>query len=430
MAPALSKKIKLSNGRAPIVAAIDIGSTKITCLIAQVKDSGDGAAPEIRVLGIGHQEARGVRAGVITDMEAAEVAVRDCVGQAEQMAGTTILTAKVNISSASLRSRVITEQVDLINGEVTENDVRRVLRDAHARAHGGGFQTLHTIPIGFCVDGSRGIRDPRNMLGEQLAVRLNEVSVDPGPLRNIGVCVERCHIAPEGPVFSAYASALGALVDDEMELGVSVIECGGGTTSIASFFEGRLIFAKTFAVGGMHVTQDIARGLSTPLAHAERMKTLYGSTMASPHDDREMIDVPPIGEEYHRSANHVPRSMLVGIIKPRIEETFEFVRDALAASGVERVAGHRIVLTGGGSQLNGLREYAGRYFDAHVRIGRPRGIAGLPEAVSNPAFATAGGLLTYDFRAPEEAVQPAPSRVAALLGMFGFGRRIEGRRAA
>jgi len=430
MAPGLKKRMKLPSGRTPVIAALDIGSTKITCLIGQVSDAGEGAHPDIRVLGIGHQGARGIRGGVITDMEAAEEAVRDCVGQAEQMAGTTILTAMVNISSASLQSRIVREDVSLVNGEVTEGDVRRVLRDAHSRAHSGNRETLHTIPVGFSVDGSKGIRDPHGMLGETLSVRLNEVSVNPSPLRNIGVCVERSHLEPEGPIFSAYASALGALVDDEMELGVTLLELGGGTTSIASFFEGRMIFAKTFGVGGIHVTQDIARGLSTPLAHAERMKTLYGSTMASPHDDREMIDVPAIGEEQSRTANHVPRSMLVGIIKPRIEETFEFVRQALIESGVERVAGHRIVLTGGASQLNGLREYAGRFFDAHVRIGRPRGLSGLPEAAANPAFATAGGLLTYDFRAPQEAVIPAEGGVAAILGLIGLGRGRSRRNAA
>lgn len=431
MALGIKKRMKLPNGRTPIVAAIDIGSTKVTCLIAQVKDQGEGLSPEIRVLGIGHQAAKGIRAGVITDMEAAEEVLRVCVGKAEQMAGTTILTAMVNISSPTLRSRIISEEVNLFHGEVTETDVRRVLRDAHARAEGGTRQTLHTIPIGFSVDGSKGIRDPHGMLGDRLLVRLNEVSVDPSPLRNIGVCVERCHIEPEGPVFSAYASALGALVEDEMELGTTVIECGGGTTSIASFFEGRMIFAKTFGVGGIHVTQDIARGLSTPLAHAERMKTFYGSTMASPHDDREMIDVHPIGEEHTRTAaNHVPRSMLVGIIKPRIEETFEFVREALEVSGVERVAGHRIVLTGGASQLNGLREYAGRFFDAHVRIGRPRGISGLPESVSGPAFATAGGLLTYDFRAPEEDQGTGGGGLQGLLDLIGWGKARSGRNAA
>ncbi len=425
----LKKRMKLPTGRAPVIAALDVGSTKVTCLIAQVDDTGDSANPDIRVLGIGHQGARGVRSGVITDMEAAEDVVLACVGQAERMAGTTILSAMVNISSASLRSRIIREEVGLLHGDVTDGDVRRVMRDAHARVQAGNRQTLHTIPVGFSVDENKGVRDPRGMVGETLSVRLNEVSVDPSPLRNIGLCVERCHVEPEGPVFSAYASALGALVEDEMELGVTVVELGGGTTSIASFFEGRLVFAKTFSVGGQHVTQDIARGLSTPLAHAERMKVLYGSTMASPHDDREMIDVPPIGEEQSRTANHVPRSMLIGIVKPRIEETFEFVREALIDSGVERVAGHRIVLTGGGSQLNGLREYAGRFFDAHVRIGRPRGLAGLPEAATGPAFATAGGLLAYDFRAPEEGLAAAPGRVSALLGLIGLGRG-SGRSAA
>jgi len=420
MAIGTGKRVKLPSGRAPVIAAIDIGTTKVTCLVAQVED--ESANPEIRVLGIGHQASRGVRAGTIADMDAAEDVVRACVEHAEEMAGTTVISAMVNISSASARSRIIREEVNLHHGEVNDGDVRRVLRDAHSRVQAGNRQTLHTIPIGFSVDGSKGIRDPRGMLGDKLSIRLNEICVDPSPLRNIGVCVERCHIEPEGPIFSAYASSLGALVEDELELGVTLIELGGGTTSVASFFEGRMIFAKSFPVGGNHVTQDIARGLSTPMVHAERMKVLFGSTMASPHDDREMIDVPPIGEEQHRAANHVPRSILVGIVKPRIEETFEFIREELANSGVERVAGHRIVLTGGASQLNGLREYAGRYFDAHVRIGRPRGLKGLPEAATGPAFSTAGGLLAYGFRAPEEDMGAAPGRLATFMGLFGLGR--------
>lgn len=422
---ALLPKNKIPHGRQAITAALDVGTTKITCLIAQVNENGDAPQPDIRVMGIGHKGARGIKAGVVTDMEAAEDAIRACLGQAEQMAGVTIHRAWLNVSSTTLQSRILNEQLMLANGEVGPGEMRRVLRDARARAYSGARETLHAIPVGFSVDGSKGIKDPNGMLGDVLAVNMNEVSMEPGPFRNLGVCVQRCHLEPEGPVYSAYASGLAALVEDEMALGVTVVELGGGTTSLASFYEGNMVFGRTFGIGGVHVTQDIARGLSTPLADAERMKVLYGSVMASPNDDREMIDVPPIGEEGIGVANHVARSMLVGIVKPRIEETFEFIRDALRKSGVERVAGHRLVLTGGACQLNGLREFAGRFFDAHVRTGRPLGLSGLPEAAAGPAFATAGGLLTYVYRAPYEAPRPAGARTAlsGLLGVIGLGRR-------
>ncbi len=427
---ALLSRTKTPLGRQAIAAALDIGTTKIVCLIAQVNENGDTPQPDIRVMGIGHQRSRGIRAGGVVDMDAAEDAIRATVFQAEQMAGVTIRNAWVNVANPSLTSRIVSEEVLLPHGEVGSGEMHRVLRNARNRAYSGARETLHAIPVGYSVDGNKAIKDPNAMLGERLSVSVNEVSVDPGPLRNLGVCVERCHLEPEEPVYSAYASALASLVEDEMELGVTVVEFGGGTTSVASFFEGRMIFARTFGIGGLHVTQDIARGLSTPLVHAERMKVLYGSTVASPNDDREVIDVPPIGEEQNALANHVPRSMLVGIVQPRIEETFEFVRDALSQSGATRVAGHRLVLTGGACQLNGLRELAGRFFDAHVRIGRPVGLTGLPDAVSGPAFATVGGLLTYIYRAPHEAPRRSNAGVSGLLGFLGLSRGSRARRSA
>jgi cell division protein FtsA len=183
-----------------------------------------------------------------------------------------------------------------------------------------------------------------------------------------------------------------------MNLGATVIDMGGGTTSLAVFYDGKLMHADSVPLGGSHVTSDIARGLSTPVAHAERMKTLYGSAMASPSDERETIDVPLVGEENRSEANHVPRSILVSIIRPRIEEIFELIRSRLEASGFDRVAGRRVVLTGGASQLQGVAELARQVLDKQVRQGRPLGISGLAEATGGPAFATCAGLLSYAAR--------------------------------
>ncbi len=420
MALLKTKTHATSERRGALTAALDVGTTKITCLIGRVAEDTKSGGVETRILGIGHHRARGVKSGTIIDMDAAEEAIRATVEAAEQMAGETIHHVALNVSSPTLQSRMIREETMLSNGEVGPAEMRRVLRAAFDRSRDHERDTLHTIPAGYSIDGSKGIREPQGMLGEVLGVNLHEVTCAPGPLRNLSVCVERCHLEPDGPIFSGYASALAALIEDEMDLGTTLIEMGGGTTSIASFVDGRMIFAKTLGLGGVHVTNDLARGLSTPLAHAERMKVLYGSTLASPNDDRELIDVPPIGDEARASANHVPRSMLVGIIRPRIEETLEHVRDALKDAGVQRVAGHRIVLTGGACQLSGLREFAARIFDGHVRIGRPLGLLGLPEATSGPAFTTAAGLLTFADRAPSEAPRPT----IAKSGLLGFFRRM------
>jgi len=196
-------------------------------------------------------------------------------------------------------------------------------------------------------------------------------------------------------VISPYASALSCLVDDEKDLGVTLVDMGGGTTTIAVFYDGQIVFGDSIPVGGGHVTNDVARGLSTPVVHAERMKILYGSAIPAQSDDNEIIDVPLVGEDNHNHPNHVPRSILTGIIRPRIEETFELVRERLETSGADRVSGRRLVLTGGASQLHGVPEMAGQVLEKQVRVGRPLRISGLAEATSGPAFSTCAGLLRY-----------------------------------
>ena len=229
-------------------------------------------------------------------------------------------------------------------------------------------------------------------------------------VRNHAAAVGRAHLAAEALVVSPYAAGLACLAEDEMDLGVTIIDMGGGTTTIGVFFGGNLIFADAVPVGGMHVTNDIARGLSTPVAHAERMKALFGSAMPTSLDEREMLAVVPIGEEEDGHVNHVPKSLLVSVIAPRIEETFELVRSRLDAGGSDRLAGRRVVLTGGACQLHGVRELAGLILDKQVRIGRPTWVKGLAEATHGPAFSTAAGLLV--FAMSERAESPRPVRLA------------------
>jgi cell division protein FtsA len=208
-------------------------------------------------------------------------------------------------------------------------------------------------------------------------------------------------------------------VSDERDLGVTLIDMGGGTTTIAVFYDGQVVYTDSVPIGGQHVTSDIARGLSTPLAHAERMKTLYGSALASGSDEREMIDVPLVGEEDQHHANPVPKSILTGVIQPRVEETFELVRSRLEASGFDNLAGRRVVLTGGASQLSGVRDLAQLILDKQVRMGRPMRVHGLAEAVSGPAFATCAGLLVHALLPAGEPIRRRRSETAAASGFIG-----------
>lgn len=394
---------KKKNGakvRSGLVAALDVGTTKVCCLIARP----GGPDRPTRVVGIGHQASRGLRAGVIVDLEGVEASIRAAVEAAEQMAGENIRHVVVNFSGVGLSSRMIACEVSIGGHAVGDSDVRRVIDPAPGLADKpADHELIHAIPVGYSIDGNRGVRDPRGLYGQRLGVNLHLIGAPAGPLRNLTTAVARCHLDVEQVVIAPYASALASLVDDEVQLGVTLLDMGGGSTSVAVFFDGELVHADCIPVGGVHVTNDIARGLSTALAHAERLKTLYASVLPSPSDDREIITVPLIGEEGGSEPHQIPRSLLIGIVRPRIEEILDLVRARLEAAGFDKAAGRRVVLTGGASQLSGVRELVGRVLDRQVRQGRPMTMEGLAEAVSGPAFATAAGLLAFALKTPRAA---------------------------
>jgi cell division protein FtsA len=415
-------KTGLAKAKNGLIAALDVGSSKICCFIARAED---GLRP--RVIGIGQQASHGVKAGAVVDMEATEAAILHAVHAAEQMANETIDRVFVNLSGGYPESSSVAVEVSIAGHEVGDGDLRRAVEQTHA-LDGVGGQTpngrhlIHAIPTAYSIDGNRGVRDPRGLCGERLALRMHFVTADAGAVRNLINCIARCHLDVAGLVVSPYAAGLASLAEDERELGVTVIDMGGGTTTIAVFLEGKVIYTDVVPIGGIHVTNDIARGLTTPVTHAERLKALYGHAIAVTADERETIDVPQIGEE-DGDTQQVARAQLVNIVRPRIEETFELVRARLEASGFDKVAGRRVVLTGGASQLTGVRELATLVLDKQVRLGRPTGILGLAEATAGPAYATCAGILTYAAAAgslPARRAQPETARPGDFLGRLSF----------
>jgi len=375
--------------RGGIYGALDVGTTKVACLIGRAESD-----QTLRVLGFGWQRGQGVRGGGITDIEAAERAIRAAVAQAEDMADHHLSRITVNLSCGQPQSRLFHVQWPIGGRAVTAHDVRQIAREGQSRARAEGREVIHCMPIDFSADETEGARDPTGLHCGQLTARLHLLDAAQGPLRNLEAAIGRTELSIADHVSAPYAAGLATLVEDERELGATVIDMGGGTTSLAVFSEGHLLHTAQLPVGGVRVTADLAQGLSTSLANAERLKTLYGNLQSSPDDDLEMLPVPLVGEEDHQY-QRVPRSMLVGIIKPRLEEIFELLRDRLEHAGLGPAADGRVVLTGGASQLIGVRELAARILNRQVRLGRPLGIRGLPEAATGPSFATATGLLAY-----------------------------------
>jgi len=401
-----------------LIAALDVGTAKVCCFIARVQDDGTP-----RIVGIGHQLARGMRNGAVVDMEELETSIRASVDAAEDMAGERVRAVVVNISGGLPGSANVKVEVAMNGHPVNEADIRRMLDHGRAHHESPDRELIHAIPVDYTIDGNEGIKDPRGMFGDRLGVAIHVISAAIGPVRNLATVVNRCHLDIEARVVSPYAAGLACLVDDEKDLGVTCIDMGGGTTSIAVFLAGQLIHTDVIPIGGAHVTSDIARGLSTPVAQAERMKTLYGSAIPTPSDDREILKVPLVGEDEDGASNQVPRSMLIQIIQPRLEETFELVRTRLEQGGFDKMAGRRVVLTGGASQMQGARDLAGLVLDKQVRLGRPVGLQGLPEATGGPAFSGCAGLIRYAL-----VHSPTPSRGRrAAISVGGDGGSAWGR---
>jgi cell division protein FtsA len=371
------------------IGVLDIGTTKIVCVIGRVESDGS-----TRALGFGWQRGRGVRNGGIVDIEDAERAIRAAVGQAENESDQRLKSITVNLSCGQPESRLFNVQWPVNGRAVTEADVRRVLLEGRARAASDGRDIIHALPLGFAADDAQGVEDPRGLHCDTLTARVHVVDALHTALLNLSACLHRCDLEVADLVSAPMAAGMATLVEDERMLGATVIDMGGGTTGMAVFADGQLQHTAQLPIGGTHVTNDIARVLSTPVTHAERLKTLYGSAQASPDDEKEMLPVPMVGEDDHHILK-VPRSMVVNIIKPRVEETFELVKERLESSGLGRAAGARVVLTGGASQLSGAREMATRILGRTVRLGRPATLRGLPDSASGPAFATAVGLLAW-----------------------------------
>ena len=404
----------VSPRRSAIVAALDIGTSKIVCLIARLKpqapqDSLRQRSHGIEILGIGHTEARGMKAGAVINLAEAEQAVRHAVDLAERDASVQLESVVLSMSCGRPAANSMRSASTSPAPSVTDGDVARALAAGCDHSVRDGRVVLHSLPIGYALDGVRGMGEPRGMLAREIGVDMHVVTADIAAARNLMLVVERCHLEVETMVASPYVAGLSTIADDDADIGAALIDLGAGTTTMAVFSSGRFTYADGFAMGGNHVTMDLARGLNARISDAERIKTFYGSVLAE-SDERDMITVPAVNDDDREGPRLVSRASLVRIIKPRVEEILEMVRDRLAASPFASEPRAHVILTGGGSLLTGLPELAAQILNRPVRIGRPLGMAGLPEAAKGPAFAVASGLLVYPQAAHLEHFEPRRTR--------------------
>jgi cell division protein FtsA len=397
----LRTKARKYSGHERTVVILDVGTRKMCCLVAKLSpgsrraDPSGGPASRIQIIGHGYQLSRGIVAGRIGDLEAAERTVRSVVSKAERAADVTVNEVYVTASFGPLYSESFTASVDLPTGSVTSRDMDRIMRAANEYSSRSSKTVLHAVPFGYTLGYESGITDPLGMIGDTLKVDVHAVAADRLPLRNLKHCIERSHLSVAGVAAASFTSGKAVITDGEAQTGVTCLDMGAGSTGVSVFSGGSFIYCDSIDFGGNQITADIARGFSVPIAEAERMKTLHASVFAA----RNGLDRGMITDEDDRDSEllsrHISKAELSDIARIRLEQIFTDVRERLRASGIAPMSGQRLVLTGGGSELVGAAELAARIFGKQPRLGRPRAVSGLPRRETGPAFAAPIGLLIH-----------------------------------
>ena len=421
--------IRRGRARNDVLAVLDVGTSKVTCIVAarSIEEAeraqpgrGTGGLP-VRILGVGHCRSVGIKAGVVVDLTEAETCIREAISRAERAAGFHVEQVVLSVSCGRLQSLNFRANAPMGDRPVDDSDIARVMAAGQSFAERDGRRLVHLNRIGWRIDGQGTIHDPRGMRARLLEADLHAVTADEAPLRNLLVAVEHAYMKAAGIVAAPFASGLAVTSEDERRYGVTVVDMGAGVTTLAYFGEGHLLNTEAIAIGGGQITYDIARALTIPLAEAERIKTLYGTLASAPSDEHEVVPYPQGNDE--TGAQPVTRAKLRRIIRPRVEETYRLLRDRIERNRFASYASGRVVLTGGANQLAGTAEFAANMLSRPVRIGRPNVSSGLPAEISAPPFAVAIGLIQALF-VPGACVLATRNRDAAgpsasYLGQVG-----------
>ncbi|WP_081137058.1 cell division protein FtsA [Halomonas sp. BC2] len=400
-----------------MVVGLDIGTSKVVAIVGQPTDDGG-----IEIAGIGSHPSRGMKRGVVINIESTVQSIQRAVEEAELMAGCDIHSVYVGVAGSHISSMNSDGVVAIKEREVTPYDIERVIDSARARAISEGQRVLHVLPQEFSIDAQGGIREPLGMSGVRLEAQVHLVTAAMNAVQNIEKCVRRCGLDVDAIILEQLASSMAVLTEDERELGVCMVDIGGGTTDMAIFSEGAIRHTAVIPIAGDQVTNDIAMALRTPTQHAEEIKVKYACALTQLAASDEMIKVPSVGD---RAARDLSRQALAEVVEPRYEELFTLVRDELRRSGYEDMVAAGVVLTGGTSRMEGVSELAEEIFHMPVRIACPQNVRGLADVVRNPIYATGVGLLHYALQETRhgQGLESHGGSAAGHKGRSEFARR-------
>lgn len=393
-----------------LIVGLDIGTSKIVAIVGELQDDG-----KVEVIGLGSHTSRGLKRGMVVDIESTEQAIQRAVEEAELMADCEIHSVFAGISGTHVSSRHSHGAVAIRDSEVDDSDVERVLESARAVAIPADQRILHVLPKGFVIDSTDGIRQPVGMSGVRLEVQVHLVTAAVSAVQNVTKCVARCGLAVDNLILHQLASAEAVLSDDEKELGIALIDIGAGTTDVAVFADGAIQHTGCIPIAGDLVTSDIAVALRTPTLHAEEIKIKYACALEQLASSDETIQVPSVGD---RAPRRLERQTLAQVVEARYRELFNHVRKQLGQSGCDNLVPAGIVLTGGGARMEGVVELAEEIMHMPVRLGAPQFVSGLSEVVNNPIHATGVGLLLRGSRFERQPGSRGRLRGGGLLDRF------------
>lgn len=409
-----------------IITALDIGTSKVCAMIAQRGDGG-----ELVVLGTGQRESKGVKRGYIADMALTEVAVREAVAQAERIAGFNIENVWAGFSAGGLVSDEAFIEVELNGHRIEQQDIDALLQEGRSAIDPQGRMVLHAQPALYTLDGLTGVKKPLGLHADRLGVHIHVIAADGSPVRNLDLTVRSAHLEVKSIIASPVATGLACLSEEERDLGVALVEIGAGMTNVSLFAGGMLVGLKSIPVGACDITDDIASAFGTSRSQAERMKCFHGSANASPRDNHEMIAIRPGRADDDTDPLQITKAALISVIRTRLEHLINEVQAALKELKFEGPVGRQVVLTGGGAELKGIADYAQQVLGRTVRVGRPRGLVGLPDAHGGPGFATLAGLAFFAASDPVDlrGLVPQQQMVVRQKGLGALKRLFQAAKA-
>ncbi|WP_233201113.1 cell division protein FtsA [Chromobacterium alticapitis] len=393
-----------------MLVGLDIGTSKIVAIVAEVLEDG-----QLNIVGMGHTPSRGLKRGMVVNIESTVQAIQRALEEAELMADCKIHEVFVGIAGSHIKSVNSHGMVAIKDREVTKMDIDRVIETARAVTIPPDHQVLHILTQEYSIDGQEGVREPLGMSGVRLEAKVHIVTGAVSAAQNVTKCVRRCGLEVSDLVLQPMASAIAVLSEDEKDLGVCLIDIGGGTTDIAVYVGGAIRHTAVIPIAGDQITNDIAMALRTPTKEAEDIKIQHGVALVGMADPAQMIEVPGVGE---RGPRQMSRATLAEVIEPRVEELFQLVQQELRRSGFEELLSSGMVLTGGASLMPGMVELAEEVFHLPVRVGVPKYVGGLAEVVKTPRFSTGVGLLLYGKDQIQGYAGPAKTESAGMGQMF------------